>query len=192
MYWRDNMAKKSNPQDKLIELIENIKDRSNRWQELYNNGGSDPFWSDGINLNLVRNHIIYYKRQIFELCEENIFLIPEEYDQPTPEKVSKAFMAKPDKIMNDAKQAYSLYQSDIFTDLFNIIDKIDSQLKRTALNIIGCKHTCRKAIQEYDFVTMRRYCPQRARKDIEAAKTLLEKIKAIPAKEPAIQQTSLF
>ena len=32
-----------------------------QWDELFTKGGSDPFWTDGSNLNLVRNHIIYYK-----------------------------------------------------------------------------------------------------------------------------------
>ena len=39
----------------------------NHWHDLIENGCNDPFWPDGVNLNLVRNHIIYGLRQIAEL-----------------------------------------------------------------------------------------------------------------------------
>lgn len=35
-----------------------------RWNELFTKGGSDPSWSDGVNLNLVRNQIIYDKQKL--------------------------------------------------------------------------------------------------------------------------------
>ena len=53
------MAKKN--QENPLEELEKAYAQ---WQRLYENGGSDPFWPDGVNLNLVRNHIIYYKGQI--------------------------------------------------------------------------------------------------------------------------------
>lgn len=31
-----------------------------RWQRGFYNGCADPFWPDGCNLNLMRNHMIYY------------------------------------------------------------------------------------------------------------------------------------
>lgn len=37
------------------------------WKDIYNNGCNDPFWCDGTNLNLVRNHIEYYRRKIEEM-----------------------------------------------------------------------------------------------------------------------------
>lgn len=45
------------------------------WNHILQNGAGDPFWEDGANMNLVRNHIIYYKRQ----CEAE--LLPEEYPE---------------------------------------------------------------------------------------------------------------
>lgn len=38
-----------------------------RWDELMRNGCSDPFYPDGVNLNLVRNHIIYGIKRLAEL-----------------------------------------------------------------------------------------------------------------------------
>jgi len=39
-----------------------------QWQNQYENGSCDPTWSDGINLNLLRNHIIFYKRKLEEVA----------------------------------------------------------------------------------------------------------------------------
>lgn len=40
--------------------IEELAERFDRWDDVYQNGCHDPFWSDGVNLNLIRNHILYY------------------------------------------------------------------------------------------------------------------------------------
>ena len=37
-----------------------------RWDDIKKNGCSDPAWPDGVNLNLVRNHIIYFYRFLRE------------------------------------------------------------------------------------------------------------------------------
>lgn len=38
------------------------------WEHMRTKGCSDPFWPDGTNMNLVRNHIINGKRRLEELC----------------------------------------------------------------------------------------------------------------------------
>ena len=53
------MTGKENP-------LEELKKAYAQWESLYKQGGSDPFYPDGVNLNLVRNHILYFKRQIEE------------------------------------------------------------------------------------------------------------------------------
>lgn len=63
------------------------------WISISKNGCSDPSWTDGCNMNLVRNHILYYKNKIFEICNQEGFDIPEEYYLPTPPEVDKNFMA---------------------------------------------------------------------------------------------------
>ncbi|MGF7145322.1 hypothetical protein HNQ56_003763 [Anaerotaenia torta] len=47
-------------------LEEQLQERYDHWNYLYSHGGSDPFWSDGCNMLLVRNHIISIKRQMEE------------------------------------------------------------------------------------------------------------------------------
>ena len=44
------------------QLAEVIRESHEQWKRLWENGGNDPFWTDGVNLNLVRNHIIYGRR----------------------------------------------------------------------------------------------------------------------------------
>lgn len=62
-----------------------------RWERIRTHGCSDPLWPDGCNINLVRNHIIYGKRKLEELCEGEG--LPEVYYMPTPEKVDDDYMA---------------------------------------------------------------------------------------------------
>ena len=35
-------------------------------------GGSDPNYDDGVNMNLTRNHIIYYKNELEDLYGEDM------------------------------------------------------------------------------------------------------------------------
>lgn len=63
------------------------------WNHINKNGCNDPFWPDGENMNLVRNHVIYAKNQIHELCEKNGLKIPDEAYLPTPPEVESCYMA---------------------------------------------------------------------------------------------------
>ena len=57
------------------------------------NGCNDPFWSDGFNLNLTRNHIIHDKTVIDEICSETDLPFPAEYYITTPPEVDDDYMA---------------------------------------------------------------------------------------------------
>ena len=39
------------------------------WDSIHDHGCQDPFWEDGCNLELVRNHIIWFYRQLAELMD---------------------------------------------------------------------------------------------------------------------------
>lgn len=60
------MKKKLNP---IEEYATQIVREIGRWNYILENGCNDPFWPDGTNMNLTRNHIISYKREIAEYCE---------------------------------------------------------------------------------------------------------------------------
>ncbi len=47
-------------------LEKQLKDTLLRWERLRDEGGSDPFWTDGDNMNLLREQMIYLKKQILD------------------------------------------------------------------------------------------------------------------------------
>lgn len=61
------------------------------WEHMRTKGCSDPFWPDGTNMNLVRNHIINGKRRLEKLCVG--IPLPAAYYIPTPEEVDENYMA---------------------------------------------------------------------------------------------------
>jgi hypothetical protein len=84
------------PKEKSIE--EQIKEETAMlvrsfasWEHIRTHGCSDPFYSDGCNMNLERNHIIYSKNRLEELCKE--IPLPSQYYIPTPEEVNEKYMA---------------------------------------------------------------------------------------------------
>ena len=111
------MVKKQ--KDNLAICAASLTREFNRWDEIYKNGTYDPFWPDGVNLNLVRNHILYYKRQIKELVDrdnEELSLFTSEYPdiyfRETPAEVPANYMARADEIRAYAKAQLELYEQD--------------------------------------------------------------------------------
>ena len=78
--------------DKLAEELRKDFERNN---ELLTVGGTDPFWSDGVNLDLKRNHILYGKRKIEELCNEYGLTLPDIFFKRTPNMVDMDYQAPP-------------------------------------------------------------------------------------------------
>ncbi len=96
------MAKKKTI-DELVQIeAYNIIESLARWEHIRLMGSRDPFYPDGCNMNLVRNHIIYHKRQLLELCEGRE--LPSEYYLPTPEEVDMDYMAPNGEFYKDRVQ----------------------------------------------------------------------------------------
>ena len=85
--------KKKTPEQELKELCRDIRREIDHWEYINQYGCNDPFWPDGSNMNLTRNHIIYAKYRITEICAVNKILIPEEAYLPVPPKVNEYYMA---------------------------------------------------------------------------------------------------
>ena len=81
-----------------------------RWDDIYENGCNDPFWPDGMNLNLVRNHIIYYRALLEET--PTLFGFPEIYNREVPPEVPQSYMARPDEIRAAAGASLEAYRAD--------------------------------------------------------------------------------
>ena len=148
------MAKKKVQEDYGKSLLESYA----QWRHLYENGGQDPGWPDGVNINLVRNHIIYYKKQI----DENMTLegYPEAYHWGLPPLVPSDYMARPDEIREAARVSLARYLADPdYQFLCARVDSLDpKQANKISIhNVIGYAAGLETAIQKDDLVTMRRH-----------------------------------
>lgn len=62
--------KRKQGKELLDDYIEQCENSYKRWHDVFNNGCFDPTWADGVNLNLVRNHILIAKKNIGKLCKQ--------------------------------------------------------------------------------------------------------------------------
>jgi hypothetical protein len=85
----DKKSIESAIQNECKSIIDYIR----RWEDINVHGCNDPFWSDGCNMNLCRNHIIYAKDKIREMCDQTGINYPDEYFSPTPPEVNNWYMA---------------------------------------------------------------------------------------------------
>jgi len=84
----------------ICQMIEELKEEFANWSEIRENGTSDPFWPDGVNINLVRNHILFRKGEIERLSEGQLFP-PDDpiLNQPVPPEMPDEWMAKPRSLL---------------------------------------------------------------------------------------------
>lgn len=154
----------------IDELDSLLKKEYEHWESAYRNGLYDPFWPDGTNLNLTRNHIIYYKRQMEQLAgaeRRNLFGddLPVIYYKELPPEVDNNYMANPDKIRQRAKEQIALYEEDEnFQYLLQIKDtlypknqepKESKEAKLPFYPILRLAYY-RKSFEEDDLVALRR------------------------------------
>lgn len=89
-----------------------------RWKDIYRNGCNDPCWEDGMNLNLVRNHIIYRYRLLDEISDAPVQLslfggtVSLEKRKPIPPAVSMKYMARPGNLKRGAERTLTVILQD--------------------------------------------------------------------------------
>ena len=130
-----------------------------RWDKLFTEGGSDPSWADGVNLNLVRSQLLYDKEQLAKQ-ENSLFGLPEIYYREVPPEVDSNYMARPDEIRENARKAMEIIDAD--ENLKFVREQFPSlseqQRKQYCLAaIINYAENLRRAIAEDDLIIMRRY-----------------------------------
>lgn len=197
------MAKKSKtPQEQMQETVAELVERYNRWQDLYKNGCFDPSYCDGVNLNLVRNHIQFAKRKIEKLVEEHKELsFPAEYEKiEIPQEVSNDYMANPEKIIREAKETLSAMEEDEnYKYLLSIKDDLTDKEKEKICfsTVISYRRWLKDAIERNDLIYMRLYREATREMKLNSFKECVERVKNClenrnQSSEPVFIQMSLF
>ena len=115
------------------DFVTELKSCFDDWEYMKLNGCDDPNWEDGANMNLVRNHIYYYKQKILEkFGKDNL---PEIYFKEDPPEVEEEYMAKAELIKKLAPIRLAEYKADEnFKRLQMALDVLDEkQLKNCLL-----------------------------------------------------------
>ena len=144
----------------MKKLVHKLEDRFDRWEHLKEHGGQDPFWADGCNMNLIKNHISHYKRQMKELCEDKSLELPEIYYRETPPEVDYNYMARSDEIRKNANRALREYKANTsYQYLLSSIHKLSKkQIEQTSINnVIGYCRGLESYIKNDSLVEMRRH-----------------------------------
>lgn len=143
---------------KNVDYAAALENSFARWDFIHEHGCSDPFWADGVNMNLVRNHIMYYKQQLSE--EATLFLLPKAYYREVPPEVDNNYMARPDEIRQNAARSMQIIDADENLKFVQqqSVHLTEKQLKQLCVPaILGYAENLRRAISEDDLLTMRRY-----------------------------------
>ena len=138
------------------QKIENLLEESfERWDHVYAYGASDPNWADGVNLNLIRNHIMYYRRKL-----EEMKYFPQVYSREVPPKMDNDYIANPCEIRKNAQKSLEIYKRDAnYQYLIKNAQSISETEKKNICfnNVIECVKYLEYAIRNDLLVDMRRH-----------------------------------
>ncbi len=91
------MARKKAPVT-AESLVAQIREDRKRWDEIKAHGTTDPFYEDGVNLNLVRRQIMIKQDELKAFCkEQKLKACPIEATKKPPPQLSDTYMAKGSK-----------------------------------------------------------------------------------------------
>lgn len=173
--------KQKTHEEVLQTLCDSLEEAHMRWQELYTKGGSDPFYTDGANLSIIRNHILYDQERAERICLENGLERPSMLNKPIPPKVDVDYMAQKGKIRTQAEKTLAeakacnayLYLQSVKEEVLRHKELAE---KTRISSILSYVSGLECAIAEGDYVSMRR----RGRPEfgmMEALERCMEKVK---------------
>ncbi|NYB73874.1 hypothetical protein HZF24_06940 [Sedimentibacter hydroxybenzoicus DSM 7310] len=164
-----------------MTLEEELKERYEHWNHLKQYGCQDPFWEDGCNMNLVRNHIIYIKRQMEEQGIQSELL-----DKEIPPEVDRTYIARADEIRKNANKSLSIYKKDKdYQYLISVVDRLNKrQIEDTCIkNVIGYCRGLEEFIKRDALVDMRRH--ERYERYLQSFRECRKRVEEI-LKEPEV------
>ena len=186
------MAKKNETENLTEELAKSFE----RWEHLREHGGSDPFYADGGSMNLVRNHIMYYKQKMVEQYGSDYEKYPEIFYRETPPEVKDSYMARAGEIKDGAAQALEYYISDPnFLYLLSNKDMLtEKEAKQISLhNVLGYASGLASAIKNGDLISMRRHAgrPEGYLESFAQCASRMMKLIGEKKKEPELVQENV-
>ena len=141
-----------------VDLEAALKERFDRWDDIYQNGANDPFWPDGTNLRFVKNHIIYYKSEMEKQIENGRY--PDIYYRETPPDIESTYMARADEIRKNAKRSLEILSENKDMEYIKrkavTVEKSFAE-KTSARSLINNLTMLSDAVENDDLVVMRRY-----------------------------------
>lgn len=184
-----------------VNLAAELERSYERWEYLKEHGGSDPFYADGTNMNLVRNHILHYKGKMLEEYGADHDKYPPIFYRELPPEVNADYIARAGEIRDKAVESLDGYLADPnFQYLLmnqGMLGKKEAE-KICLYNVLGYVSGLARAIKDGDLITMRGHA---GRLEVYqeafarcAAKMmeLISKKKTEPEREKENVQLSLF
>lgn len=152
------MAKKVTREHWTRERLSKLlMDELEHWQEIFEHGCQDPFWPDGVNLNLTRNHILWYRHEIEENLKEEDY--PECYSLPVPPEVDQGYIADREGILADAALTLATVrntQDFVYLASYPSTHRMNEEIDKR-LSIVRTMRYLSDAIDRKDYVYMRKY-----------------------------------
>jgi len=113
-------------------------------------------------MNLIRNHILYFKGKIEEEMppDSSPEDYPEIYHRETPPETPRDYMARADEIRRNARAALEVYkQNEDYLFLLSIEDSLDKKQREkiSLTNVLGYARGLEIAINKDDLISMRRH-----------------------------------
>lgn len=130
------------------------------WEYLKEHGGSDPNYDDGVNMNLIRNHIIYWKNEIEKKYGGDVNQYPEIYFREIPPEADNGLIVMAAEIRDKAVEALDIYLAD--NNFLYLLYNRDMLGKKEAEsihidNVLGYASGLAEALKKDDLITMRRH-----------------------------------
>jgi hypothetical protein len=132
----------------------------NRYFDLFINGGSDPAWADGANMNLCKNHFFYHKDQIKQIYPERKWTCLDWIYETLLPQADYEYMARKEEIKQHAVEALRLFDADknlaLLLEKKSFLDKKGRDYWSISC-VLGYYTNLDHALKTDDYVTMRRY-----------------------------------
>ena len=154
---KQNRKRKAN-EPTIESITADLEAEYARWDELLTNGGSDPTWSDGVNMNLVQGRIVARRRELLQMCGDGEK--PTILNREEPPRMSDDYMARADEIRAAAKKSLEIYKTNpTYLWCKAQFERIPQKMLKNSVipNIMGYVSGLEKYIENDDLVSMRRH-----------------------------------